>query len=74
MDLLIEIYVGNIYDHIHIATGTVVFRSVGPSATAGEVMTYGRKEGRKARKYIRMNIANIITTPSDYYFEIDCHT
>ncbi len=63
MDLLIEIYVGNIYDHIHIATGTVVFRSVGPSATAGEVMTYGRKEGRKARKYIRIYKKGILLLP-----------
>ena len=28
------------------------FRSVGPSALAGGVETHGRKEGRKARKYI----------------------
>ena len=29
------------------------FRSAGPWAAEGEVETYGRKEGRKARKYIR---------------------
>ena len=27
---------------------------LGPLAAAGEGVTYGRKEGRKARKYIRM--------------------
>ena len=32
-------------------------RSVGPSAVAGGVDTHGRKEGRKARKYIKIETA-----------------
>ncbi len=40
----------NIYGDAHIPK----IMPTGPSAAAGEVETYVRKEGRKARKYIRM--------------------
>ncbi len=52
VDLLTEIYV------------IPKFRSVGPSAVAGEVETHGRK----ARKYIRISLAALFINHIHIYF------
>ncbi len=46
----------------HCPWGVPKIMPIGPSAAAGQVATHGRKEGMKARKYIRITV-NILDGP-----------